>query len=86
MNNRIGIAPSLKNSKAVNQGEIQSAQQDMNSAGTAGMTSGMTMGGATMTTGGAANLSSSTAVGQAELQKAKQKVQNSGVQNNTTLS
>ncbi|WZL74429.1 hypothetical protein QBE52_06720 [Clostridiaceae bacterium 35-E11] len=93
MNNYMGNVPSLKNSNAVGQSEIQKARQKMGNYGgtmgqsfTSGMTTGagnMTTGTANMTTGAGTNLSSSTSIGQYEIKEAREKVQNSGFQNTT---
>ena len=80
MNNNMKNTPNLRSSKAVNQGEIQNAKQDMNG----GMSTGQgTMGNMTagMTGGGTSSLSSSTAIGQQEVQNVKRKVQDSGSKN-----
>lgn len=76
MSNLMGNKPSLSNSSAVNQGEIQKVKQSMNNTNT--MVQGMT---SNVTVGGAAGLMNSTAIGQQEVQKVRQKVQNSGNQN-----
>ncbi|WZL74020.1 hypothetical protein QBE52_04560 [Clostridiaceae bacterium 35-E11] len=70
MKNTTGKAPSLKNSKAVGQGEIQSVKQDINTTTGQGMTSGI-----------APSLNSSNAVGQGEMQNVRNKVQKSGNKN-----
>jgi hypothetical protein len=75
MSNLMGNQPSLNNSSAVNQGEIQKVKQSMNNSNT--MVQGMT---SNVTVGGATGLSNSTAIGEQELQKVRQKVQNSGNQ------
>lgn len=82
----MGNVPSLKNSNAVGQNEIQKARQKMgNYGGTMeqSLTSGMTTGTTNMTTGNAASLTSSTSIGQYEIKEAREKVQNSGFQNTT---
>jgi hypothetical protein len=75
MSDLMGNRPSLNNSSAVNQGEIQKVKQKMNNSNM--MVQGMT---SNVTVGGAAGLMNSTAIGQQEVQKVKQKVQNSGNQ------
>lgn len=76
MNNYMGNVPSLKNSNAVGQNEIQKAKEKMAGYATTGqeMTAGMTT----------AGLSSSTSIEQKETQQAKQKVQSSGFQNTSS--
>jgi len=66
MNNRI---PSLKNSKAVGQGERQKVKNSMN------QTPGMSQMNFTNTMGNVPSLSSSKAVGPAEMQNVRQKLQ-----------
>lgn len=75
-----GNIPSLKNSQAIQQAEIQKAQQSMNAA------QASTGGNLTNTTamGNVPNLQSSNAVGQAEEQKVRQKINQSGNMNPTT--
>ena len=75
-----GNIPSLKNSKSIQQAEIQQAQQSMNAA------QNFTGGNLTNTTamGNVPNLQSSNAVGQAEEQKVRQKINTSGNMNPTT--
>ncbi|QEK12656.1 hypothetical protein FQB35_10125 [Crassaminicella thermophila] len=78
MYNNMGNVPSLSNSNAVDQNEIQKAKQKMGNYGAAGQ--GLVSG---AITGTGANLTSSTAIDQLEIQQAKQKVQSSGFQNTT---
>lgn len=76
MNNYMGNVPSLKNSNAVGQNEIQKAKEKMAGYVTTGqeMTAGMTT----------AGISNSTSIEQKEVQQAKQKVQSSGFQNTSS--
>lgn len=87
MTNMNGNIPSIKNSKSIDQAEIQNSKQNMNTA--AGKTKIL---GAELTsnisntssignmTNSVTNLNSSTSVGTEELQSAKNAVQKSGNQ------
>lgn len=73
----MGNTPNLKNSKAVNQQELQNAKQDMNSnmATGQGMMNNITAG---FNSDNASSLNSSTAIDQQEVQKVRQKIKESG--------
>ncbi|RKD34389.1 hypothetical protein [Thermohalobacter berrensis] len=65
-------APSLNDSTAVGQGEVQKAQQEMRNMGQT------TQG--NMTMGGIPSLKNSTSVGQQEIQQVRQEMQKSATQ------
>ena len=83
-----GNVPSIKNSQAISQSEIQRAMQNMNSTSGQSMVLGANLTSNTnmMTnsssqsnmTNSVPSLNSSTSVGSGELQNVKNKVQNSG--------
>lgn len=85
MTNMNGNIPSIKNSKSIDQAEIQNSKQNMNSAAGkskilgAELASNISSSLGNMTNS-VPNLNSSASVGAKELQSAKNAVQNSGNQ------
>jgi hypothetical protein len=87
MTNMSGNIPSIKNSKSIDQAEIQNSKQNMNSAAGKNKILGAELTSSTSNTSrignmtiSAPNLNSSTSVGTKELQGAKNAVQKSGNQ------
>lgn len=80
-----GNVPSIKNSKSIDQGEIQNAKQNMNSPAGKSMILGaeLTSNNSNFSSNGimsnsVPSLNSSTSIGSTELQNAKSEVQKSG--------